>query len=349
MSIAFVGERPVVAWSEARSASLSGLFVSLWNGSSWTRLGSLSPVSEDSFLTPTLAVDSKQQIWLAWSDDTEVRVVRWNGSTWIDVGRDSLKTISAAQGRTRDREMSLAVDTNGHVWVLRLASQSVRGLTLALAQWDGTSWRPVAAPRGPVGKDATVWSAAMILRRDVPIIAWSQSAATDNHHLYVSEWAAGDRWTAQLSGLHLVEGVSNVNDVKLAAGDARTLFVSWDEPGDDKRSTRLVQAYACAAGETPASPAPSTVERDTWPTTVAEAAKRLVGQLDEDSRARVRVTKKEDLYQYYLGWGTGIRNSLGLWRGNEKLLQSCGAGKRTDPEACSMVIIEAVWALLQPQ
>ena len=69
----------------------------------------------------------------------------------------------------------------------------------------------------------------MILRNDAPIVAWSQSDATDNHHLFVSEWAAGDRWTARLSGLHLVEGVSNVTDVRLAAGDGQTLFVSWDE------------------------------------------------------------------------------------------------------------------------
>jgi len=43
----------------------------------------------------------------------------------------------------------------------------------------------------------------------------------------------------------------------------------------------------------------------------------------------------------------GIRNSLGLWRGNEKLLESCGQGKRVHPDECSMVIIEAVWTILQ--
>lgn len=37
-SIAFVGEQPVVAWSERRDGQLAGLFVARWNGSSWTRL-----------------------------------------------------------------------------------------------------------------------------------------------------------------------------------------------------------------------------------------------------------------------------------------------------------------------
>jgi hypothetical protein len=80
---------------------------------------------------------------------------------------------------------------------------------------------------------------------------------------------------------------------------------------------------------------------------VAEAARRIADGLDDESRTRVRETKKDQLIQYYLGWGRGIRNSLGLWRGNARLLESCGQGTRVDPEGCSMVIIEAVWTLLQ--
>ena len=60
-SIAFVGEQPVVAWSEELHARLAGLFVALWNGSSWTRLGSLTPGGDDSFLSPAVAVDANQR------------------------------------------------------------------------------------------------------------------------------------------------------------------------------------------------------------------------------------------------------------------------------------------------
>jgi hypothetical protein len=347
-SIAFAGERPVVAWSEERDVKLAGLFVSLWNGSSWTRLGSLAPGADDCFLSPAVAVDANQRVWLAWIDAGDaVRVARWDGSTWLDIGRDTLDKVVATQGPTALREVSLAVDTKGRAWVLRLTAKQPPGAVLALARWDGTRWTAVPSPRGPAGKDSTVWSASMILRNDVPIVAWSQSDATDNHHLYVSQWASSDRWNAELSGLHLVEGVSDVTDVRLAAGDGQTLFVSWDEPGRDERRTRLVQAYPCAADETPASPPKSTVERDTWPTTVAEAARRIVGALDDESKARVRTMKKDQLIQFHHGWGMGIRNGLGLWRGNDKLLESCGNGTKVHPDACSMVIIEAVWALLQ--
>jgi hypothetical protein len=347
-SIALVGDRPVVAWSEERNADLAGLFVSLWNGSSWTRLGSLTPRGDDTFLSPTVAVDSNQQIWLAWIDvGGSVRVASWDGSAWRDIGRDTLEKIVAAQGPTSLREIALAVDRKGHAWLLRRAATQPRGAELALARWDGSGWTAVPTPRGAAGKDSTVWSASIILRNDAPIVGWSQSDDTDNRRLYVSEWAAGDRWTARLSGLHLVEGVSNVTDVRLAAGDGHSLFVLWDEPGKDKRSTRVVQAYTCAAGEAPASPPKSTIERDTWPTTVDEAAKRIAVELDDESKARVRTTRKDQLIQFHHGWGMGIRNSLGLWRGNDRLLESCGGGRRAHPETCSTVIIEAVWTLLQ--
>ena len=187
----------------------------------------------------------------------------------------------------------------------------------------------------------------MILQRDAPLVAWSQADSTDNHHLYVSTWAAGDLWTSQLSDLHLVEGMSNVLDVKLAAGDGRSFFVSWDEPGKDKRNTRMIEAHSCAPGETPASPPTSIVERDMWPTTVDEAARRIAAQLNDEAKELVRTTANDQLIQFYSEWGRGNRNGLGLWRGNEKLLESCGRGTKADPEACSMVIIEAVWTLLQ--
>jgi hypothetical protein len=345
-SIAFIGERPVVA-SEERSAKLAGLFVALWDGSSWTRLGSVTPASDDPFLSPAVAVDANRQVWLAWNESGGgIRVARWDGSSWLDIGRDTLEQITTTQGPTALRAISLEIDTKGHAWVLRLAAEEPSAAGLALARWDGVGWTAVPAPRGPEGKDSTVWSASMILRNDAPIVAWSQSDATDNRRLYVSE-SVGDRWTARLSGLHLVEGVSNVRDVRLAAGDQQTLFVSWDEPGKDGRRTRLLQADVCAAGETPAASPKSVVERDTWPTTVDEAARRIVGALDNESKAHVRTTKKDQLIQYHHSWGMGIRNSLGLWRGNEKLLESCGQGRRIHPDDCSTVIIEAVWTLLQ--
>jgi len=85
---------------------------------------------------------------------------------------------------------------------------------------------------------------------------------------------------------------------------------------------------------------------DNWPSTVQATVSDLLASLPADDKAKVRATKKADLIMYHHGWGTGIRNHYGLWRGNEKLIESA-CGKGCHPDDASMVIIEAVWSALQ--
>jgi hypothetical protein len=84
--------------------------------------------------------------------------------------------------------------------------------------------------------------------------------------------------------------------------------------------------------------------QEKWPATLDEAVNQIVSQLSDEDKARVRKTQRDDLIMFHLGWGTGIRNAFGLWRGNKALLESCGGGH---PDDASMRIIEAVWERLQ--
>jgi hypothetical protein len=83
---------------------------------------------------------------------------------------------------------------------------------------------------------------------------------------------------------------------------------------------------------------------DEWPKTVDEAVERLLAILDDESKRRLRDTAEKDLILYHFGWGQGLRNDFGLWRGNSELLASCGCAH---PDSASMVIIKAVWKRLQ--
>jgi hypothetical protein len=87
---------------------------------------------------------------------------------------------------------------------------------------------------------------------------------------------------------------------------------------------------------------------DKWPTTVEATVADLLSALSEESKKTIRETKKDDLIMFHHGWGTGIRNHYGLWRGNDKLIESA-CGKPCHPDDASMVIIEAVWASLQKE
>ena len=58
----------------------------------------------------------------------------------------------------------------------------------------------------------------------------------------------------------------------------------------------------------------------------------------------IRDTAREDLIKFHHGWGMGIRNDFGLWRGNDELFKATGA---EDPDGASMAIILAVWEELR--
>lgn len=79
------------------------------------------------------------------------------------------------------------------------------------------------------------------------------------------------------------------------------------------------------------------------PRSLQEAVDRIVKELDADSRATLLKTKRDDLIQFHHGWGTGIRNSMCLWGGNESLIRSACGGKLCHPDDASMQIMEAVW------
>ncbi len=83
-----------------------------------------------------------------------------------------------------------------------------------------------------------------------------------------------------------------------------------------------------------------------WPKTLEEAVNQILLLMCDKDKEIIKNTPKEDLIRFYHGWGIGMRNEFGLWRGNKKLLASCGS-TGMHPDDASMVIIEAVREKLQ--
>lgn len=78
------------------------------------------------------------------------------------------------------------------------------------------------------------------------------------------------------------------------------------------------------------------------PKTKDAVVAEIVANLDEESLRTLRSTKEEDLFQFYIGWGTGIRNRY-LWHGSDALLRSVCGGQLCHPEVASSIIMEDVW------
>src|SRR5262245_30040599 len=87
-----------------------------------------------------------------------------------------------------------------------------------------------------------------------------------------------------------------------------------------------------------------TEEANNWPQTVDEAVQMLLARLTEAQRQNIRDRDWDGLYPMHHGLGADIRNTFGLWRGNQALLDSCGAFEADD---ASMEIIRALWRKLR--
>ena len=79
--------------------------------------------------------------------------------------------------------------------------------------------------------------------------------------------------------------------------------------------------------------------------TVDEAVDYVLGVLTEQDKDALRdMPEHEVTVNTHFGLGMWIRNNLGLWRGNQGLLDSGGS---YHPDDVSSVIVKALWQRLQ--
>lgn len=105
----------------------------------------------------------------------------------------------------------------------------------------------------------------------------------------------------------------------------------------------LAAAQATAADKPP-TPGSCPLALKQLPRNVTKVVDRIVKHIEPEFRQKLLETEREDLVQFQVGWGTGIRKSLCLEAGNnDQLIRSACSGNRCHPEEASMVIMEAVW------
>jgi hypothetical protein len=81
------------------------------------------------------------------------------------------------------------------------------------------------------------------------------------------------------------------------------------------------------------------------PSTIEKAVKYLLDRMPEADKETLKNTAEDDLIRFHFGLGMYIRNQLGLWGTNKKLLDSFSGVYH--PDDLSMEIIEAIWKELQ--
>jgi hypothetical protein len=86
-----------------------------------------------------------------------------------------------------------------------------------------------------------------------------------------------------------------------------------------------------------------------WPVTLDEAVGVILVALPEEEAAKIAAMPESDLIQLHFGLGMWIRNNLGLWQGNDALMQAISEHEYggVHPDDVSMLIITALWQRLR--
>jgi len=111
----------------------------------------------------------------------------------------------------------------------------------------------------------------------------------------------------------------------------------------------LVVLILCGCAQDSTKPTTST-QPEGVPVTCEAAVRKIVHELDEESVRLLKDISKDDLIQFHMTWGMGIRNSYGLWAEDSQLRKSCAerAGlEDIHPDRASGIIMEGVWEYVQ--
>ncbi|MBM4093016.1 MAG: hypothetical protein FJ276_26950, partial [Planctomycetes bacterium] len=195
----------VVAWDDA-SGGDTEIYVRRWDSgsSSWVEMGVSSAsgggisnnAGSSSGVSAAVAADGKPVV--AWQDtsggNTEVYVLRWDGSAWVELGAGSASGggISANSGTSERTFIALAADGNPIVGWRDTTGNS--GGDIYIKRWNGSEWGefPAGSASGAgISANAAGSSFSPCIANDSdgsPLVAWQDSARGD-YEIYVRRYS----------------------------------------------------------------------------------------------------------------------------------------------------------------
>lgn len=82
------------------------------------------------------------------------------------------------------------------------------------------------------------------------------------------------------------------------------------------------------------------------PATLETAVDKIVSELSQEEKQKIKETPRNKLILLHRSWGAEIRNSYGLFDGNDALRKSACGKEKCHPDDASMEIIYGVWNVL---
>lgn len=226
---------------EAAGGTDYDVIVSVWDGSSWSQLGGPAE-GDDPFLhgnEPSLTVlpDGTPVVALYdWLDDPSIpnngmRVSRWNGSSWVQMGEIMLADDSSAY------EPSIATGPDG-LPVIAYAQSGLPG-KITVQRWSGAEWEALGKP---LGTAAVSLVEVAVDEQNRPLVVWGEDGKLQLARWQNSAWTLlGGANSINLSGYATSPAVAPLSDgtpvvvwrdaADHASTASRIMAAKWDDSG----------------------------------------------------------------------------------------------------------------------
>ena len=235
---------PYVAWLDASDGDWE-IYVRRWTGSSWEEVGAGSAseggVSDNygGSFSPSLAIAPDGNVYLAWADmtygDGEIYVLRWDGSSWQEVGAGSASGGGISNNANGSWVPSLAIAPDGMPWVA-WEDESSWNTEIYIRRWSGFSWETVgsgsASGAGISNSNGGSYDPALAIGADgSAFVAWEDNSDGDKE-IYVRRWN-GTSWEEAGVGSARWGGISyNIGDSRFpspAVAPDGSVTIAWQD------------------------------------------------------------------------------------------------------------------------
>lgn len=235
---------PYIVWDEDGSQNME-IYVRRWNGSSWEEAGIGSAtgggISNNSEISeyPSVAITLDGTPYIAWhnytSEDVEIYVRRWNGTSWEEIGSSSATGGGISNDDSDSYGSSIAIAPDGTPYI---AWDDYGGTDseIYVRRWNGTSWEEVgvgsATGDGISNNDGVSGGSSIAIAPDgIPYVVW-QDDTNGNREIYVRRWN-GSSWEEVGVGSATGGGISNNSGSSVVAGITfapdGTPYISWGD------------------------------------------------------------------------------------------------------------------------
>jgi hypothetical protein len=151
-----------------------GMIVKKYTGGTWSDVGGTMPVSDPAGAAyADLALDRNDNLYIAYQDKGQspgkVRVKKFDGTNWVNVGNPLLATTGPGAGSAMDIYLAFDLQNRPHVSYSHTFQGPPR---ISVERFNGTAWELVGPAQFSSGQFETSLFSSLALPKDAPYIAY---------------------------------------------------------------------------------------------------------------------------------------------------------------------------------